>query len=195
MYGPGLYVSVAFGLTALGAQYALIYLAASTVYVQLPACEKSFSLAYHGWDHGVCVTREQVWCQGNPGRHPDCATYACREEEIRLSLSANAVNEPTVYTDCLDRSGLARLRDQMKTERANLAQPSYSSVGPCVPAYDWRALYLPLCNERAAACRAPFYVNRTAPAPDCDSFWAAAASVCDGQSTACSNALNFPPPA
>ena len=200
MYGLGLYASLAVGVAALVTQYVLIYLGASTVYSNLPACEPGFGGAGQGWDKGVCPTEEQVWCDANTGHHPDCATAACRAEEVRLSMSAAGYRGSTVYKGCPDPATLDLLRAQM-TLYQPLGPSGHRDVGPCVPTDDRRAHYLPVCNTRAAACRSLFYRtvtpgSSTVPLPDsaaCAAFWTAAQAACaNPQTQTCYDALHYP---
>ena len=74
---------------ALIAQYVMIFLAATTVNSRLNVCifdktPKLDSRYNAGWQKGVCMTEEQVWCRAHMQRHPDCATADCRAEEVRL---------------------------------------------------------------------------------------------------------------
>mmetsp|Transcript_17177 Transcript_17177/g.50953 ORF Transcript_17177/g.50953 Transcript_17177/m.50953 type:complete len:203 (-) Transcript_17177:67-675(-) len=77
-------------LPALLAQYALVFMAATSAHTRMPECLPvqlgGYDEAYRAWDAGVCFTEEQLWCRVHPGRHAACTTADCRAEEVRLSL-------------------------------------------------------------------------------------------------------------
>ena len=132
------------------AQYAMLFHAASTTYVDMPECRATFNgykNAHMGWERGACLTEEQVWCRAHPGKHPDCKTADCRAEEIRFALPRHNTPAPSsepVYQGC----------PAADTLRIRLLASNYTV---CVPNGDKRSLFLPACSAEDAARRGIFF--------------------------------------
>ena len=143
-----------------------MFLAATTLHTQSAECRKNTPInAGRGWNAGLCLTEEQVWCQAHPGRHADCATADCRAEEIRLSLWIRPHGMPDltppdpvgVYTGCSAPQFQAiydHIREMNHDWRA-WADRGLCAV--CVPESDRRSAYLPVCDEVQARCHGLHY--------------------------------------
>ena len=164
------YLLLPFGLGLLGLLFGTLFTSMVHLYSDSPLCVPGEfpgpnNLAYRGWQLGLCLTEEQVWCRANGNRDLGCNTADCRAEEIRLALwqpSSEVPEEATdgqkpprawVYAEC----GL-QVWDFLEAinpgDRKWLGWPK---CGPCVPADDPRSKYLPECNATVAACRSRFY--------------------------------------
>lgn len=148
----------------LTAQYTTLFLATTTLHSHSSECRKYASApAGRGWEKGVCMTEEQVWCRAHPGKHADCALADCRAEEVRLSLwrtgtSTGSKPDPNpVYAGCSigDFLELYEHIEQMNHAWRGWADRGMCAV--CVPASDRRSLYLPLCDEVQARCHGKFF--------------------------------------
>ena len=179
---------LAFGSVLLVAEYVVLYVAATTAHVDMRACTPSgYESAAHGWDAGVCLTDEQLWCRVNGReRHIDCATADCRAEEIRLSL-ARLGEPPTrelVYTGCADPAKALDFYDRVASVSVDVDEPwaRTGACGACVPADDKRARWLPVCNATTAACRGLFFREKngtsSSDTAECGSAQAVADATC-----------------
>ena len=144
-------------------QYGTLFSATFTIPTDSPLCKPSvYGFAYRGWDAGVCLTEEQVWCRVHPGRRSACATADCRAEEIRLSVwrsrgdDWNPSRRPA-YPDSTRCTG--EIVDHIRA-LSTCGDNCFESCGPCAPPDDRRAAFLPNCTETQAACRGLYYRPR-----------------------------------
>ena len=158
------YVLLPYGALLLIAQYVFLILAAATVHTNSPAClPMMFTGAGRGWDAGVCLTEEQVWCRYNGGKHIDCAQADCRAEEIRQTLYFRPRGDPeppikSAYPGCSSRD-TERIWNHIYAMNGRGGQWAHKGrCGMCVPEGDRREAYLPKCTVEQAACRGLFYV-------------------------------------
>ena len=153
----------------LTAQYTTLFLATTTLHSQSIECRKydrprgGFKSAGRGWDKGVCMTEEQVWCRAHPGKHADCALADCRAEEVRLSLwraSTGTGTKPDpnpVYAGCSSSDFLELYEHIEQMNQPWRPWADFGKCAVCVPASDGRSLYLPLCDEVQARCHGKFF--------------------------------------
>ena len=111
------------------------------------------------WRKRVCVTEEMVWCGAHPNGHPDCATAACRAEEVRLSLEA--INDDWAGFDGVSVYGCPFV-DKLQVWSDGLLSVVDKDDRriACVPPGDKRSFHLPQCDGANAAERSDFYIAR-----------------------------------
>jgi len=117
---------------ALIGQYVMIFLAATTVNSRLDVCIYDKTSKLHrrynaGWQKGVCMTEEQVWCRAHMQRHPDCATADCRAEEVRLVHGG--FNSSIMYHGCRQEETVRALYAAMIQRRTPLLQSATVGAG------------------------------------------------------------------
>ena len=163
-----MYITTFLAMTLVLIEYIAVYTAATVSTTDIPACEKTYDMAYQGWDAGVCITEEQLWCRVHGmDKHPECKTADCRAEEIRLSLKRDGVPDRTpVYTKCEGKFEpmLYDFYDHLLDMNSRaIGWAGNGTCAACVPSSDKRARYLPSCNADVAECRGFFYLdaNRT----------------------------------
>ena len=122
-----------------------------------------YERASDAWSVGVCLTEELVWCDAHANAHPDCATAACRAEEVRLALrylqgkgGGGGYDGKPVYP-CPE---LDQLREWADAAYVNSDTEPRDRQLPCVPPGDKRSLYLPQCSADEAASKGRFFVAR-----------------------------------
>ena len=170
----GVVLPFAFALVL--AQFIFLGFAVTTLPSDSPLCNpRVFSGAARGWEKGVCLTEEQVWCNYHGShRHVNCPSADCRAEEVRLSLFSRNNDDKAVpskdpmYAGC-PKDSVTRIWHHIESMNPRLdATPSSRWAGrtsyaprtvcaACVPAGDKRSIYLPGCTEVQAACRGLFY--------------------------------------
>ena len=152
------------------AEYVAIFFAAASTNTDSSAClPKLFPGAGRGWEAGVCLTEEQVWCRHHGAhRHVNCPTADCRAEEVRLSVWVRYISQynlrpsrEAVYQGC-SQGAVGRIYDHIDSmngfHTAALMQWAGRNVcAACVPEGDKRSNYLPTCSVVQAACRGLFY--------------------------------------
>ena len=141
----------------------IIFYAITTANITMIGCTPSPLGGYANptaWQKGVCVTEEMVWCRAHPNEHPDCATAACRAEEVRLSLEAIGENGWKGF-DGVSVYGCPFV-DQLQAWSDGLSSNGDRNDRriACVPAGDKRSFHLPQCDVSSAAERSEFYVAR-----------------------------------
>lgn len=146
----------------LAAQYTGLFLASSTLSTDSFACIPSLNTqAYRGWETGVCLTEEQVWCRAHSKMHLNCPTADCRAEEIRLSLfRGSKLSRPSktpVYTGCTTEQVEALWDHFEAMGGVDKHWVNNGNCAACVPAGDPRSLYLPGCSEEQAFCRGLYF--------------------------------------
>lgn len=180
------------------AEYIALFIAAAGTHTGSPAClPAAFAGAGRGWEAGVCLTEEQVWCRyhGNH-RHINCLHADCRAEEIRLTLWARnnrnlrPPREPA-YAGC-PASSVERIWSHIDEMNGGslVDWADRGACAVCVPAGDKRASYLPVCDAENATCRGLFFTpprNYSGLQPlECPVFNASAAeSVAERASRSC----------
>ena len=165
------------------AQYIVLWYATSDAFVHLSACTPEqlggFKYAWRGWDSGVCLTEEQLWCRANGGKHSDCSTADCRAEEVRLSIGGSSYSPSlaTVYTGCSQGDTDRILRLRMGGAAADPDPAQFVDEAACVPPGDKRSMLLQLCDtDGEAAARGLFYkagrrrISLRWPPSDCNTW-------------------------
>jgi hypothetical protein len=143
-------------------QYASLFSAVTTIASDSPLCQPSqFFLAWRGWQSGVCLTEEQIWCRANGNKHPDCPTADCRAEEVRFTVWSSS--EPPPSDPVYATSGIQcaqEIHGHIKSMNSGIPSAGFNSngqCGVCVPATDRRSRYLPTCSTEEAFCRGLYY--------------------------------------
>lgn len=153
-------LTIGVAVPVLLAQYALVYLAATSAHTHMPECIPrafgGYREAFRAWDAGVCYTEEQLWCRAHPGKHPACVTADCRAEEVRLSLPGRTQSMAGLRAYMLAEERASVLREPVwagcTAAQVDAIWKNFASTGSwqgaCVPLGDKRSLFLRNCEVR-----------------------------------------------